>query len=150
MGNIREHAIREMKLAKVDEDIYGDMTSKAVLKMIDAFESEGHSGMSASIVLSIFNRVINFANLTPLTNDPEEWQQHDYGTWQNKRNSSAFSLDRGSSYYLLGDGGNWETDEHGKRTRTLKFYMTERVPQPESESLFSLDEEEKEGTTDGE
>lgn len=147
MGNIREHAIREMKLAKVDEDIYGDLTSKAVLELIDTFSNQGHSGMSASLVLSIFNRVVNFGNLTPLTNDPEEWHQHDQGTWQNKRNSSAFSLDQGSSYYLLGDGGNWETDEHGERTRTLKFYMTERVPKPESESEEAPEAEEE--TTNG-
>lgn len=133
MGNVREHAIREMKLAGVDEDIYGDMTSKAVLKMIDAFESEGHSGASAGLVLSIFNRVIDFGNLTPLTNDPEEWVQHERGMWQSKRNSSAFSSDQGNSYYLT-EESRWEDDEHGRRVRRVTYYRTEHTwspPQPE-------------------
>lgn len=131
MGNVREHAIREMKLAGVDEDIYGDMTSKAVLKMIDAFESEGHSGMSASLVLSIFNRVIDFGNLTPLTNDPDEWHDHgrENGRWQNKRNSSAFSTDQGRSYYLV-DESNWENDDKGRRVRHVTYYQTERTWSP--------------------
>ena len=112
MGNLREHAVSEMEIAGVDDDIYGDMTSKAVLELIDVFEKQGHSGMSASLVLSIFNRVIDFGNLTPLTNDPDEWLHHERGTWQSKRNSSAFSTDQGNSYYLVGES-NWETDEHG-------------------------------------
>lgn len=129
MGNVREHAIREMELAGVDEDIYGDMTSKAVLKMIDAFESEGHSGASAGLVLSIFNEVVNFRNLTPLTNDPDEWVHHDRGMWQNKRNSSAFSDDRGGSYYLVGES-RWEEDEHGRRVMNRKYYATKRTWKP--------------------
>lgn len=149
MGNVREHAIREMKLAGVDEDIYGDMTSKAVLKMIDAFESEGHSGMSASLVLSIFNRVIDFGNLTPLTNDPNEWHDHgrESGRWQNKRNSSAFSLDNGHSYYLLEECGHWETNEHGHKTRTMIFHATEKIPVPEVEPAEGPEAEQE--TTNG-
>lgn len=126
MSNLRDHAVREMQIAGVDEDIYGDMTSKAVLKMIDVFESEGHSGMSAGLVLSIFNRVIDFGNLTPLTNDPDEWIQHDRGTWQSKRNSSAFSQDEGRSFYLVGEA-NWEDDEQGRRVRHMTYYMTEHT-----------------------
>ena len=126
MSNLRDHAIREMELAKVDEDIYGDMTSKAVLKMIDVFESEGHSGMSASLVLSIFNRVVNFRNLTPLTNDPAEWYQHGEGNWQNMRDSSAFSADEGRTYYLTGEV-KWETDEHDRRYMLKKYYQTEHT-----------------------
>ena len=93
MSNLRDHAEREMKLAGVDNDIYGDMVSKAVLELIDTFDKQGHSGMSAALVLSIFNRVVDFKNLTPLTNDPEEWQFHNYvrPMWQNRRCSEAFS-----------------------------------------------------------
>ena len=106
MSNLRDHAEREMKLAGVDNDIYGDLVSKAVLELIDTFDKQGHSGMSAALVLSIFNRVVDFKNLTPLTNDPEEWQHHEYvdgETWQNKRCSEAFSRDGGKTYYLLSE-----------------------------------------------
>ncbi len=144
MGKLREHAIREMELAGVDNDIYGDMTSKAVLKMIDVFESEGHSGMSASLVLSIFNRVIDFGNLTPLTNNPEEWIQHERGTWQNKRNSSAFSTDEGRSYYLIGES-NWEEDERGHKVMHRIFYATERSWQPPTVTIEPEEASDDEG-----
>lgn len=124
MGNLREHAIREMELAGVDEDIYGDMVSKAVLGLIDTFSNQGHSGMSGSLVLSIFNRVVEYKNLSPLTSDPDEWLQHEPGTWQNKRNSEAFSFDQGQTYYLLSEAF-WETEESGKRYRQMKFYVSE-------------------------
>ena len=102
MSNLRDHAEREMKLAGVDNDIYGDLVSKAVLELIDTFAKQGHSGMSGALVLSIFNQVVDFKNLTPLTNDPEEWQFHNYvrPLWQNRRCSEAFSYDGGKTYYL--------------------------------------------------
>lgn len=111
MGRLIEHAKREMELAGVDEDIYGDMTSKAVLELIEVFSNQGHSGMSASLVLSIFNQVVNFKNLTPLTNDPNEWALVGENTWQNSRNSEAFSEDAGQTYYLLSE---WRTREQPK------------------------------------
>lgn len=145
MGNVREHAIREMKLAGVDNDIYGDMTSKAVLKMIDVFEGEGHSGASAGLVLSIFNRVMDFGNLTPLTNDPEEWHDHGRGTpgWQSKRNSKAFSDDGGRSYYLVGES-HWENDDNGRRVRHVTYYQTQHTwSPPVPETIFNEDEMEQ-------
>jgi len=115
-----------MAIAGVDEDIYGDMTSKAVLELIEVFEKQGHSGMSASLVLSIFNRVVDFKNLSPLTNDPSEWQQHSESMWQNKRNSEAFSHDQGFSYSLTSET-RWETDEYDRRVRKLTLYQTEHT-----------------------
>ena len=102
MSYLRDHAEREMGLAGVDNDIYGDLVSKAVLELIDTFDKQGHSGMSAALVLSIFNQVVDFKNLTPLTNDPEEWQFHNYvrPLWQNRRCSEAFSYDGGKTYCL--------------------------------------------------
>lgn len=103
MSNLRDHAVREMELAGVDDDIYGDMTSKAVLELIDVFDKQGHSGMSGSLILSIFNQVVQFKNLAPLTNDPTEWNEVGDNVWQNNRNSEAFSSDGGKTYYLLSE-----------------------------------------------
>lgn len=118
-SNLVRHAKREMELAKVDEDIYGDMTSKAVLELIEVFSKQGHSGMSGSLVLNIFNRVVNFQNLTPLTDNPDEWHSGATGLWQNTRNSEAFSYDGGKTYYLLSEKRPdsepiWHTSEESK------------------------------------
>ena len=84
-----------------DESIE-EILAKVENILVDTFDKQGHSGMSGALVLSIFNRVVDFKNLTPLTNDPEEWQFHNYvrPLWQNRRCSEAFSNDGGKTYYL--------------------------------------------------
>lgn len=145
MGNLRDHAEREMQIAGVDDDIYGDLTSKAVLELIDVFDKQGHSGMSASLVVAIFTRVVNFENLTPLTNDPDEWYQHGEANWQNSRNSSAFSQDQGNSYYLTGEA-HWETDENtGRRVRQMTYYATERTYTPPEVEITEAETESDNG-----
>lgn len=107
MSNLIDHAKRELALSGVDEDIYGDMTSKAVIELLGVFSKQNHSGMSGSLVLALFTQLAQFKNLTPLTDDPEEWHDHSSigyePTFQNKRNSEAFSNDGGKTYYLLSE-----------------------------------------------
>jgi len=105
MGNLLEHAKRELGLSGVDNDIYGDMTSKAVLELVEVFSNQGHSGMSASLVLHLFQQVASYKNLTPLTRNPEEWSEVGENLWQNTRNSEAFSNDGGATYTLLSERG---------------------------------------------
>lgn len=115
MPGLREHAEYELKASGLfDSDAdYGGMVPEAVLALIDVFSSQGHSGGSASLVLTIFNKLAHYQNLTPLTDNPEEWHFHEEnisgvkgGFWQNKRNGEAFSNDGGKTYYLLSEGGN--------------------------------------------
>lgn len=108
MSNLVKHAEREMKLAGLyteDSDYAGEIPN-AVLKLVKAHSSEEHSGGSHGLTLEIFNKVINFQNLTPLTDNPSEWKQCGSGgqpMWQNSRNSAAFSKDAGRTHYLLSD-----------------------------------------------
>jgi hypothetical protein len=58
----------------------------------------------------MLNDLLQFKNLTPLTDDPEEWIQHskemwdgEKGVWQSTRRADAFSDDGGKTYYLLSD-----------------------------------------------
>jgi hypothetical protein len=66
--------------------------------------------MSASICIDLFTKLANWENLTPLTSDPEEWEdvsefggEEDAPLWQNKRNPSCFSNDEGKSWYDVND-----------------------------------------------
>ena len=111
-SNLETHAENEMRLAGLyDKDSdYGGMIPDAVMKMVRAHSEEGHSGGSHSLVMAIFNKVINFQNLTPITNDPQEWMDvADYAgpqnpaVWQSRRNPSLFSNDSGKTYYSIDD-----------------------------------------------
>ena len=99
----KDFAESEMKRAGLyDADAdYGGMVPAAVMALVDAHSAQGHSGMSHGLVLSIFNLVINFKPLTPLTSDPAEWNEVGDGMWQSRRSPSVFSKDGGQTWYDL-------------------------------------------------
>lgn len=106
--SLLEHARFELELIGEEEE-----TIQGYLNVIQAFANMGHSGGSASVAIPVINELLQFHNLTPLTNDPDEWLFHGEdvwgaggGVWQNRRNSEAFSNDGGKTYYLLSEGGN--------------------------------------------
>lgn len=103
-----EEELRRAGLFDTDSD-YGGMLGRSVMKMVEVFAAEGHSGYSASMALAAFNRVARFQTLTPLTNDPAEWMDvkefdpSGPGVWQNRRDSSYFSNDGGKTGYSVDD-----------------------------------------------
>lgn len=104
-------ARKELELLGEDED-----TIQAYLKVVQAFSEMEHSGESAFAAVRVLHQLFQFLNLTPLTDDPYEWQYitedvwgETGGVWQCVRNGEAFSNDGGKSYYLLSEGGN---DKH--------------------------------------
>lgn len=86
-----ESELRRAGLFDADSD-YGGMLGEAVMKMLRQFEEEGHSGMSASMAISIFERLARFEPLSPLTGDDDEWHDPwDDAPWlQNRRCSHVF------------------------------------------------------------
>jgi len=112
MSNLVKHAEEEMRRAGLfdaDSD-YNGMVAGAVMKLVEVHAKEGHSGMSHALTLDVFNRVVNFKTLTPITNDPEEWVNvSEYGgpgdkpVWQNRRDSVWFSNDGGKTGYSIDD-----------------------------------------------
>lgn len=101
MGKLVEHAERELRLLGEEE-----ATIQGYLKVIQAFSDMGHSGGSAMVAIPTINRLLNFKNLRPLTDDPDEWVQVADNLWQNVRDSSAFSEDGGKTYTLLSEREN--------------------------------------------
>lgn len=101
MGNLADHARRELDLTGNDEKF-----KDCIVKAVEAFAQYGHSGGSASAGINILNDLLQFKNLTPLTNDPNEWNNVGSGVWQNSRRSEAFSEDGGRTYYLLSERDN--------------------------------------------
>lgn len=112
--NIVDHA--QAELERISEE---PRTIEGYLDMIRIFSRMGHSGGSASVFIPVLNALLRYENLSPLTDDPEEWVHHDEtvwgergGIWQNTRNSKAFSKDGGKTYYLVDEKRRWWTKRH--------------------------------------
>ena len=73
-----------------EKDFYGGLTGKSVFELCKVFDEQGHSGMSASVVGSLFKRLIDGLPLTPLTGEDDEWIEHSDGSFQNRRYGSVF------------------------------------------------------------
>lgn len=107
MSLLLDHAIREMKFAGLyDKDSdYNGALAPAVERLVAAHANENHSGGSHGAVLRIFNKVVNFKPLSPLTADPAEWVEVGKMLWWSKRQSSAFSVDGGKTWYDIDEDG---------------------------------------------
>ncbi len=106
MSELLNYAKKEMRIAGLydqDADYGPGAIAECVEKMIEAFSGYGHSGGSAEMALSIFDRVVRFRPLSNLTRDPVEWMEVSPDMWQSRRQPDAFSTDGGRTYYTLDD-----------------------------------------------
>ena len=81
---------------KTDDD-YSDACAKNAYAMLELFNKAQHSGFSANATLRLFNRLATFQNLTPLTNDVNEWK--DVSEYEDKPAGTKFQSKR--KYLLL-------------------------------------------------
>lgn len=88
-----------------DSDYEGAL-GDAVMKMIEQFADEGHSGFSAMAAVSIFKRLASYEPLSPLTGEADEWtevgKQNGSPLYQSKRCPRVFR--EGDSYAYDLDG----------------------------------------------
>ena len=110
MSKLTDHAKRELEHIGAftkDSDFYEGMTGNAVMELIEVFDKQGHSGMSANIVLRLFNKLADFKPISPLTFDDSEWHTRtrfdkDDDTYQNERDSAVFKEGKtGRPHYIL-------------------------------------------------
>lgn len=100
-SNLVKYAESEMRRAGLfDKDSdYAGMLGPAVLQMVRQFSDEGHSGFSAGLAISVFQKVARFEPLTPLTGADDEWSdEFAEGMRQNKRCSHVFKEADGGAY----------------------------------------------------
>lgn len=93
MSNLEAHARKELELAGLfDKDSdYGGVLGPNILALIQLLASQGHSGASADMTISAFERLARFNPLTPLTGADDEWHDPvDEGPLQNLRSSHVF------------------------------------------------------------
>jgi len=96
----------EEELKRYNFDFYDDNMNKAVLEVIKTLVDQGHTNMSASIVITLVDRLWSWKPLTPLTGEEDEWSDildPDGNTRQNKRYSAVFkNKETGECYDVEG------------------------------------------------
>ncbi len=103
-----EFELRKAGLFEANSDYDGKL-GLAVLEIVKVFAAQGFSGYSAQMAAAYINKLVKFQVLSPITNNPEEWQEIDKDTWQSKRQPSLFSADAGLTYY--------DVDDKSRKTR---------------------------------
>jgi hypothetical protein len=133
MSNLKRHALMEFRAAgwcdetgKFDDEMQ-EAICNHVLKLLEVFSDEGHSGSSAPYTVNIFQKLAMFEPLVPLTGEDWEWNEVHDGVFQNKRCSHVFKqADRfdGQAYDINGIiFYDWYTNENGEKS---KSYFTGR------------------------
>jgi hypothetical protein len=96
MSNYHKHALIEFKAAKwLDEngnycDEMQEAICKHILKLLDVFGEEGHSGTTAPYTINLFSKLAGFEPIVPITGEDWEWVEVSTGVYQNKRCSHVF------------------------------------------------------------
>ena len=105
-----EHAKRELTLSGFfDKDSdYNGMLGESVMELIKVFSEQGHSGYSAGMVSTLFNKLSRYKTISPLTGNDDEWCDVHEGVYQNKRNSAVFKEGKDNRAYYI--------DAYTKRT----------------------------------
>lgn len=117
-SNIYNHAKRELKLLRdqviAEEGSIDEMEllmQENVMELLRSVVLQRHSGMSISWLLGLFEKLIYMYNLTPITDNPGDWELHGQGNehevWQSRRNGAYFSKDGGKTYYDIHSKGAW-------------------------------------------
>ena len=104
-----------------------------ILKMVETFAAEGHSGFSASLALSLLQKLLDYKPLSPLTGEDSEWLKCGYGNspvfYQNKRCSTVFKDEDGNAYDIRGlVFYTWELDDEGNAYKSYFTNQNSRTP----------------------
>jgi len=106
MSDLIKHAEAELKAAgyykKSKTSEYNKAIADAVLELVTLFSKQNHSGLSASITISLFKKAASFKPLVPLTGKRSEWNKVANNLWQNKRCSRVFKDEKGNAYDIDG------------------------------------------------
>ena len=113
MSNYESHAWREFRAAGwVDENNkFNDEMQEAicthVLKLLDVFRDEGHSGSSAPYAIELFEKLAMFKPVAPLTG--EDWEWHDVSKYGGRKDDPLFQNIR-CSHVFKDNTGAYDTE----------------------------------------
>jgi len=84
------------------EDKMQQLICENIIELLEAFAAQGHSGSSAHYALNLFEKLVRFDPISPLTGNDDEWEDVGDGLYQNKRDSEVFKEDGKAAYWIRG------------------------------------------------
>lgn len=124
---LAEHAAYELTKAGLttNEDAEARKVATDVMALVKRFEKQNHTEKSAEYTLRAFDLLCNFMPLSPITDDPSEWDKFEIErknvetgevekrtVWQSKRASAVFSEDEGKTFIDQKTGKTGESVNH--------------------------------------
>lgn len=110
-SNLVTYARDELQRAGLfDEDSdYEGRLGEGALELVKLFSTQGHSGMSAELMIALVEKLMRYEPLTPLTYAEDEWNhvademvaEEQRPLYQNRRKADVFSHDAGATWYCL-------------------------------------------------
>jgi len=106
MSELINFAKRELDIIGLGSDPEDQMDLSMrdhLLKMVEIFSDEGHSGFSASYAVALLSKILKFEPLTPLTGEDSEWNlvSEEEELYQNNRCFRVFKK-AGQAYDIDG------------------------------------------------
>lgn len=133
MSNLADYAKDELKRIGMigSGEPYNDLATKAILDLIELFDSQGHSGFSAPYVANMFHRLAMFKPASPLTGEDDEGNDVGDGLLQNKRYSAVFKDKDGIAYNSQGkvftdDGEIWYICKDSRVNVTFPYAVPDK------------------------
>lgn len=132
---IVEHAAYELTKAGMvdDPDPMARQVATDTISLVRKFEKQDHTEQSARFVLEAFETLCQFLPLSPITDDPDEWEKFeierkniDTGVtekqvvWKSKRASMIFSEDQGKTYINQQNGKVGTSVDYLKQAEEIK------------------------------
>lgn len=145
---IYEHAMYELqKCAAIDHpDPKVRKIATDTLALVKRFEKQDHTEFSGEWVSKFFNLIVNRKSLTPLTDDPDEWEKFEITTknqetqeeetshrWQSRRQPSVMSEDQGKTWVDLASGESGKSLDHVEDAKKRAADREEAIKQFEEQ-----------------
>lgn len=147
-SNLVLHARHELALIGGADCEMQQAINKHILKLVELFSEEGHSGSTAPYTINILKELLFFRPLTPLTGADDEWVVHNHGPEmyaQNKRCGHVFKRADGTAYdseaiiFRDPDGSCWTSSESRKDITFPYSPKSETVDRPYAERTRKLE-----------
>lgn len=132
---LAEHAAYELtRLGLVDhEEEEARKVARDTMALVRRFEKQGHTANSGQYVLQFFEDICNMIPLSPLTDDPAEWEEFEMtkenketkekiteARWTSKRSPRIMSSDGGKTWVDMPTGKTGESVDHKKQAENRK------------------------------
>jgi hypothetical protein len=102
MSNLVEHAKVECAFMLEDGDELNKMMYDHLIRMVEEFAKENHSGSSAEYAVQMLTKLLRFEPIRPLQGTDDEWVNIGDNRFQNKRCSRVFKDENGKVYDIEG------------------------------------------------